>query len=250
MPPTRPRFGADAALLCIALGPTATAGPPLTTDDPGILDPGRMEVILATTLEKTRTGDTWELPVLDVSLGLTRHVQVSAVVPRLVTDPDDAARKSDFGAGQVGIKWRFLERDRLALAVAPLYEFDIRPGAVRRGVTEDVDILAVPVVIEYQGVDWRFNAEVGYALAHNDRDELIYGLSVTRPLGPRMAWMIGIHASPDRHWDDHGLALRSGLDITLREDIHLLVGLGTGLDNRPDDEQLDLDAYFGIQWFR
>ena len=55
------------------------AGPPLTIDDPGILQPGGLEIILAADGAKTDAIKTYDFPVLDMSLGLTDNIQMSVV---------------------------------------------------------------------------------------------------------------------------------------------------------------------------
>ena len=67
-------------MVCLKSG-LAMAGPPLVTDDPGILDPGSWESILAISAEDRGGGSIYQLPVLDVSRGITRNTQLSFVVP-------------------------------------------------------------------------------------------------------------------------------------------------------------------------
>lgn len=249
MPRSLRSYAAALLSTCTISFRPAVAGPPLTTDDTGILDPGQFEVIWAASLENTPGGDTWEMPVLDVSLGVARNLQISAVASRLIDDPDDGTRRSDFGNAQIGFKWRFLDSERLSAAVAPLFQSDIRSGAVERGVTEDTDVIAIPFVFEYRWSEWRLNVEAGYGFAQDERDEWLYGMSAVRSLTRRTEWLMGVHGNPDRHWDDHGLAMRTGVDVVLNEHFHVLVGVGTGLENSPDGEELDLDAYLGLQWY-
>jgi hypothetical protein len=66
------------AIVFFAHVPGAFAGPPLTIDDPGILDPGQWEIIGAVTGATSDTVDVYELPLLDVSYGLTPNTQLSA----------------------------------------------------------------------------------------------------------------------------------------------------------------------------
>jgi hypothetical protein len=61
------------------------AGPPLVIDDPGILKPGQWETILAVDAVNTDFIRTYDLPLLDVSYGLTEDTQMSALTMVLAT---------------------------------------------------------------------------------------------------------------------------------------------------------------------
>lgn len=238
-----------AALLSLGLVTlSAQAGPPLTIEDPEILDPGQWEIIVASTLEKRESGKTYELPLLDVSYGVSENIQVAFVAPRIVSDPKGESKRSDFGISEIGIKWRFYNENNLQIAFAPLYEFNLRDGAVDRGIVDDANAWTVPLTFQYDWNDWTFLADVGYTIARGDEDGLAYGFAVSRPVSERTALMASIYGEPDTSFDDHGLAIRLGLDHQISDDFHLLVGVGTGLQNEEDD--LDVDVYIGLQWFR
>jgi hypothetical protein len=113
------------------------AGPPLATEDPGILELGQWEIIAATTASTADGGDTYQLPVLDVSLGV-------------IADPEGQDSDSDFGNLELGVKWRFWNSEDLQVAFAPLYAFGITHSAAERGIGEDSDVLQLPVVAEYR----------------------------------------------------------------------------------------------------
>ncbi len=68
-----------AAGALLLMSGAVNAGPPLSIDDPGILDPGKFEVILAATIETRPFGDSYEFPVLNISLGVSENIQVAVV---------------------------------------------------------------------------------------------------------------------------------------------------------------------------
>lgn len=242
-------FRAVLGAVCVAgLPMAALAGPPLSIDDPGILDPGKFEIIVAATAETRDSGDSYFLPIIDVSYGVSQDVQVSAVLTRAVTNPADDETKSDVGPAALGIKWRFLDRDALQMSVAPFWETLPRQGAADRGVSDDVDALVVPVEFQYQFASWRLNAEVAYATVHDDADEWIYGVAAAYPLTDRVEALVELHGGADRTFDDNGTLYRVGMDLTLSERFHLLASLGSSFDE-PGSDDLDVQAYLGLQWF-
>lgn len=224
-------------------------GPPLSIDDPEILTPGELEIIVAGTLEDTDSGKRYLLPVLDLSYGLSENVQASAILTRAVNDPAQGSSKSDLGPGAIGVKWRFLARERLQMSVAPYYERHLRNGAVDRGVTDEIEAWVLPIELQYELTAWRFNAEVRYAAIEHAGNEWSYGVAAAYPVTERLELMGEVHGGADRELRDDQLAYRFGLDFAATPTFHLLASVGAGLDETEDDEDLDLQAYLGLQWF-
>lgn len=229
------------------LSTSANAGPPLPLEDPGMLEPGQWEIIAAVTSEKTSVDKTWQVPVLDISLGITPDIQVSAVIPRAVHELRGESSKSGLGIGELGIKWLAWSEGGLDIALAPAYEFNLSDSSKDRGVIEDTHALTLPVVVEKALGDWAIGGQFGYVWVQDDRDELGWGIYATHPISTSVVALGSIYGGPDKHFDNHGTATRIGLDITVTEALHVLLGIGTGLENDPDS--IDLDGFLGIQWF-
>lgn len=238
---------ATGAVMLLCAGPTI-AGPPLSIDDPGILDPGQVELILAGTLEETDTAFSYELPVIDVSYGLTPNVQLSAVAARAGLDPDQGESKSDFGLGAIGMKWRFWNRDGLELSVAPFFETLLRDGAADRGVVDDVEAWTVPVQMQYGFTSWRLNAELGYSAIRDGDDEWSYGVAASTPVRDNLELMAEVHGGALKDLEDHGTLYRLGFDWAARETFHVLFSVGSGI-HQSGDEDIDLQGFLGLQWF-
>lgn len=139
-----------AGLSMLLYGSGAVAGPPLSIDDPGILEIGEAQVIVAGTVEERDSGTAYYLPILDISCGLSPNVQMSVTATRAVTGPDASESKSDFGPAAIGVKRRFPDRDGLQMAIAPFFETSLRDGAEDRGVIDDVNAWVIPVNLQYE----------------------------------------------------------------------------------------------------
>lgn len=236
-----------AGLIMILSG--AEAGPPLSIDDPGILDPGQLEFILAGAFEDSDESLDYELPIADISYGLTPNVQLSVTASRAVTDPDPGEAKSDFGPGSVGVKWRFWNQGGLEVSVAPFFETLLRDGAADRDVIEDIDAWTIPVQAQYSFASWRLNAEVGYSAIADSDDEWAYGVAATRPVSDDLELMAEIHGGVLKDLHDHGMLYRLGLDWAARDEFHVLFSVGSSV-HQSGAEDLDLQGYLGLQWFR
>jgi hypothetical protein len=236
------------SMATLMISPVVHAGPPLTLEDPDILEPGQWEIILASTYERRKSGTAYELPLLDVSLGLSTNIQASAVLARAGSKPRGESGKSDLGLAEFSIKWRFLETERLQLAFAPLYEFPARSGAVDRDVIDDERALVLPLVAEYGWLVWRINTQLGYVAARNEPDGWTWAVAGARPLGERVELLLEVYGDSADGFDDRSLSWRVGFEVELPEDLNLLLAGGSGLRDA-DGDDLRFDAFLGLQWF-
>lgn len=242
------KFLQRSSTLLLLISGAVWAGPPLSIDDPGILDPGKFEIIFAGTMETRPSGDSYEFPVLDVSYGVSDNIQVAAVASRAIVNPEGESTKSDLGLGAAGIKWRFLNQGRLQMSTAPYYELSLRDGAVDRGVVDDTHAWTLPVEFQYEFASWRLNAEVGYSWLRDEKDEWAYGIAAAVPLTERLEMMAEIHGGADRKFRDNGHSYLVGADFALSERFHLLASLGSSFHESGNDD-LELQGYLGLQWF-
>lgn len=234
-----------------AISPTL-AGPPLSIDDPGILDPGQLEAIVGTSLVSTEAGDYHQVPVLDLSLGIIQdYVQVSLVYPFVYAAPNDGGSTSDFGNPEVGVKWRFLSSDRLQMAFAPYYAFGVSSSKAELGIGDDTDVMVLPVNMEYQvNEKWRLNGEVRYASVADGADHWGYGAAIAHALHERWELLFELSGTTGRDFDNGFLDARVGFDASVTESFHILFSMATGLREPSGEDELDYDLFLGFQFFR
>jgi len=245
-------FRLFAALALLHAFSPASAGPPLSIDDPGILDPRQLEVITATTVTSTDSGEYYQAPLLDISLGVIQdYVQVAVVYPYVHVAPDDGGSEWDFGNLEVGVKWRFLNGDRLQMAFAPTYAFGVTRSAAIKGVGDDTDVLVIPVNAEYQiNSTWRLNGQALYASVKNGNNKWGYGASAAYALNGRWEFLFELSGASDSGFDTDFLEARVGFDAALTESVHLLFSVATGLSEPSGEDELDYDVFLGLQFLR
>lgn len=243
------RFLAAVMLLYTTVG--ALAGPPMSTEDPGILDQGEWEVIGAVTATSIDSNKSYQMPLLDVSLGVyADKVQIAAAYPYVYTDPDNGSSESDFGNLELGIKWRFWNADRLQVAFAPVYAFGVSRNTALQGIGDDNNVATFPLALEYQiNQRWRLNTSAGYASVDGGEDEWGYGAALAYGLSPRWELMFEFAGAADTDFEEDVLDARVGFDFTLTDSVHLLFSAATGLREPAAQEKLDYDLYFGVQYF-
>lgn len=229
----------------------ADAGPPLAIDDPGVLEPGQWELIGAITFARSDAGHAAELPLADMSYGLTPNTQISAAYPYVFSNPADETATSDFGNLSIGFKWRFFESERLQVAFAPGVTFGISLNATKLGIGDDEHIELLPINFQYAlGGDWTLNGEIGLALVHQDEDEWAYGLAIGHPLANRAQLMFELYGATDSELDNNVLNFHVGVDVALTGALHVLAAVGAGLSAPTGADKLNLDLYLGLQYFK
>lgn len=235
--------------ICVFMG-QPLAGPPLTTDDPGITDFREWEIIAAATGATSDAVDVYQLPLLDISYGLTPNTELSASLPYVFADVAGARSDNDLGNLAVGFKWQFLNRENVQLSFAPIFAFGIRASAAQRGVGADDGILFLPVNFQYTiGGEWTVIGEFGYASVKNNADALGYGVAFGHPIGRRTQILFEIFGASETDFAEDNLNFHVGFDIELNPRLHWLMAFGSGLSSPDDREELDFDFYLGVQYF-
>lgn len=248
------RFSGEAAqlsaVLAILLGCSPTwAGPPLSIDDPDILDPWQFEIITALTMTSTDGGDFHELPIIDVSLGIVEdYLQASAGLPYVVAAPNGGRTARDFGNASFGLKFRFVNSDRLQVAFAPAYVFGVADGDAEKGVGDSANFSVYPINAEYQVSDkWRLNGELSYARSDQGDKEWGYGVAIAHVLDERRELLFEISGSADSFLGSEFMQMRAGIDSALTDSLHILFSVGTSLRTPVLEEDTKLDVFLGLK---
>ena len=196
------------ALIILLLCTTALAGPPLSIDDPGILDLWQLEMVAAVTSTKTSAGDTWQLPLIDMSLGVIEdHLQLGVAFSRVHVHPNDGNSESD--------------TNNPALALNAEY-----------GVTER----------------WRLNGEVSYGRVQGDEAHWFYGAAVGYAANSRWDLLFEVAGTTDSTFNADFVEVRAGFDVALSESFHLLFSMASDLRQTQGEDELDLNVFFGVQY--
>ena len=238
--------------LLLAAAASAQAGPPLSTDDTGILEPLQMEIITATTVTSTDAGDYYQAPVLDASLGIVKdHLQISLVYPYEHTHPADGDSESGIGNLEFGMKWRFLRKLRLEMAFAPYYTFGVRPSTARKGIGDSADAAVFPVNLHYKFNDaWWFGSELRYSSIQDGGDEWSYGVSLGHAVNDRCDLLFELVGTSDTGLGNDYVDARIGFDVAMTEDLHILGSVATGFKEPDGENALDYDVFLGVQFLR
>lgn len=172
------------ALVLAALPAPAWAGPPYETDDPAPTETGHWEIYSFAKAEGLR-GAFEGTAGLDLNYGPLPGVQLTATVPLDFADSGTAA----FGNLELGVKYRFFNRERQGLSAA-IFPRIILPTGPGGGPASYL----LPVWVQKDMGKWSVFGGGGYAInpGAGNRDFAIGGVAVTRELREGLA--IGVEA--------------------------------------------------------
>ena len=233
-----------------ALSTIARAGPPLIILDPGVLEPGQIEVITAVSSSAIGEDQFYTVPLLDVSLGLiSDRLQIAITYPHVHADTKDNDSNWEFDNLELGGTWRFWQNEKWQVALAPIYAFGVTRRTADQGIGTVGDVATIPLVAEYQiSPGWRVNTSFGYERVESADDLWSYNVAIAHIYNER--WELLAELAGARN-DDSGkdvLDVRAGFDYALTPDFHLLVAVATGLREIDPTEKLDYELFFGLQF--
>jgi hypothetical protein len=226
------------------------AGPPLSIDDPGILEPGGLEVILATAGEDTESGSVHQRPILDVSLGLTANTQIAMLIPWQREQPDGESHKSGLSHVELGYKWRFYSTSDVELAIAANYAFSVSHKLITRNGPDDENTFSLPLLASRAMGDWTLLGQVAWSRSSEGEKSWNYGVGMSHPFGESAEVMVELYGDADSSWNNSSLSYQVGIDYAIQEKVHLLGALGKQINSAsPQDDKLNYTFYLGLQWF-
>jgi hypothetical protein len=237
------------AILSSCAGTTwGQGGPPLITDDPGTPGPGRWEINIASTLQKSRSGRLYELPLIDLNYGIGERVQLKFEVP-WVRQHENGRRDHGLGNGLVGVKWRFFEDEHRGIEVStyPQVEFNIFSLPVEDQLVESGPQLLLPIEITKKFGSIGVNGEVGWRVAPHQTDEWFYGLAIGRQITKRVDLLAEINGESLRAFKESELLLNFGARVRINKIFSLLFSAGRPLKKASPDDP-NLVAHVGTQF--
>jgi hypothetical protein len=243
----------------------AFAGPPLATDDTGIVPLGDWQFIVSAQGESRPATDSGALPAIEVTYGFFEDMNLTAVVPRQYIEDRGESSKTGLGNAEVNYKWLFYDNDRdsdegVTMAFSPVYSFPLTKTSRVRGLAEDVKVLALPVIGYLVKGRWEFAAQASYDVASGDGsvDGLGYGVFTVYNATDSvqlMAEIYGAELSGDGFvdaglsYDEGFMNWRLGALWEVGSGFSLLGAYGGPIESDlPRDQTLDYEFFLGLQY--
>jgi len=228
----------------------AQAGPPLLTDDPETPGNRHWEINLAMTLSQTPGSRLFGVPLLDVNYGLGERLQLKAEVPWLVLqDRHGGMTHSGFGSTNLGLKWRFTDKDKrgFAMSTYPQIEFRTSASSVKNGLVEGGAELRLPVEVSREFGKTALVGEIAYQIVQRQRDEWVYGFAVEHKISKRLELLGEVHGESKRNLTHDELIFNVGGRYEMTPRYTLLFSSGRTF-GRASADRPSWIAYTGLQF--
>lgn len=233
-------------LILIAALSVAQGGPPLLTDDPGTVDPGKWEINISW-VNRALPGRTEnELPHFDAAHGFTRNAQFKIEVPWVFVSENGRTLSGDAG-GSTGIKWRFVDGKgrRPAVSTYPQIGFSLAPRSVRLGLSEGGTSLLLPVEVEWDLARLSVNADIGTVFQAGSSPGWLGGVALGRTVN-KTDFLAELHGEGVWATGENIWIAQLGLRHELCEQATLLFSFGRSIAEFRSDS-LRWTSYLGIQ---
>jgi len=226
------------ALLCAA-GATrllAQGGPPMITDDPGTPGPGRWEINLVWTDERTPGSTFFGLSLLDANYGVGDRLQLNLQASWNVARNAGQPTIGGMSDSQLAVKWRYYDAGEhgLQLSIYPRVTF-LNPGSDsdRRGLADRETTFLLPFEAQKDFPWLSVNVDGGYVFSNEEENRgWMGGICIGRRV--IKAWELDaeVHVHTDEHASRAEWIANAGSRVDLSEHATLLLAIGRDLRNQ------------------
>lgn len=241
-------------LIVMGLSPVvaspAWAGRPLTTEDPGTLDPGKAELELSVDYLRDGGAQSAFLPGGPVlNLGLLPRLEGTVATSFILFDPQGKPLRAGLGDSLTRLKYRFLDETPRLPALMTAVSARLPTGDEGRGLGEkgfDVQTLAVasktvaPVTL---------TLNTGYTVVTRNRDLDVANLNVSAEAAIARNWSLVAEVvselATSRGADDR-VVLRMGMVHAVTERIRLDAAVGFGATRASPDVLLTVGVTINL----
>jgi hypothetical protein len=250
--PRSPTGALSRCLLALVLQLPALAraqgGPPFLTNDPGTPGNGNWEINLGSMQSVARGGSAYQVPQLDINLGLGDRVQLTYEIPYALQASAGQPLHSGWGNAFSGVKWRFLDQGEQGwqLSTFPQIETGVSQHAQLTGIGAAGPRYLVPLEVSRPLGPLQVNVEAGYYIPGHGPRERILGLVAGRSITTRLELDAEIYDDRTYGSVSHATTFDVGGRYQLRPGVIALFLAGRSLDGIASGEP-QFFGYFGVQ---
>lgn len=227
------------------------AGPPMVTDDAGTAAPGVLEIIAFAAGESRDAGESAQAPALDFAYGLGESVEISLTIPRQRVRDAGEDWVHGWGEASAGLKWRFLEGQNTALALAPSLSTPLSRSSTIIGLVEDTTVFTLPLIGSVGLARWEFTGNIGYSISSKSFNAVSLGFSGGYAVTPDLRLLGEIWGVDfiDDGASEGFLNWRAGIEWAFADGFALLAATGSNIWTQLGSEnELDRDYFLGFQY--
>ena len=241
-------------LLAVALGLApigghAQGGPPLVTDDPETPGDGHWEINVATITERTREQTAISAADADINYGWGDRIQLKLDLPFEIVHTTDTGSRAGLGVGDLGVKWRFIDRgeDGLTVSTYPQFLSSWISSSTQRGVADRGHQFFMPLEAALPAGEFHLDMEAGRNYMSLGSNQWITGAVVGHACGPGAECLFEVRETIAPHASS--TLVNVGLHYGLTKSLILLAAVGRDFGPMDTDPRRAL-VYLGIQVLR
>jgi hypothetical protein len=237
-----------ALLLLLPALARAQGGPPFLTNDPGTPGDGNWEINLGSMQSVARGGSAYQVPQLDINLGLGDRIQLTYETPYALQAGAGQPLHSGWGNAFSGVKWRFLDQGEQGwqLSTFPQIETGVSAHAQLTGIGIAGPRYLVPLEVARTLGPLQLNVEAGYYIPGHGPKERILGFVAGRPITGRLELDAEIYDDRIYGTVSHATTFDVGGRYQLRPGVIALFLAGRSLNGVAEGEP-ELFGYLGVQ---
>jgi len=240
-----------AVLLAVGLSlARAQGGPPMITDDPGTPGPGKWEVNLAWTDQRTPGSTFYGLPLLDANFGVGDRIQLNYQASWNIARNAGQPTISGLSDSQLAVKWRCYDagEHELQVSVYPRVSF-LNPGSDsdQRGLADAKTTFLMPFEVQKDFPWLSVNIDGGYTFSSDsDNRGWMGGICIGREVSKGWELDVELHVNTDEHASRAEWVANAGIRVDLSEHATLMLAVGRDLSSQLEPG-ISLMTYAGIQ---
>lgn len=187
-----------------AEGPEHTPGAPvLDTDDTGTPGHHAVEINFIGECDRAK-GDRSCEAVVDAAFGIGKKTEISVVRPYEIEKEEGQETRKGFGPTEIGVKYRFLDRNGLSAAIAPSYSIDsTKPYVDADGglVEGEGNSVYVPLIIQKDMKNVSVVTNLGYRkmMKNSEDNAVVASVAVGHALSERSRLVGEVMTERDAH---------------------------------------------------
>jgi len=225
----------------------AQGGPPMVTDDPETPGDGHWEINLGAIATRTHGRMELAAPDADINYGWGDHVQLKVDIPWVTVRDDGEPWRSGLGTVDVGVKWRFVDKEQAGFAMStyPQFSRSVLSSSTRRGITGGGHDFFLPIEVATEVGDFGIATELGYNfVSGGGANQWVAGIVAGHGCGEGRECLVEVRRaqSPGVHLT----LLNLGMHWKINDTYTLLGAVGHEFGTASDERRQAL-VYLGLQ---
>jgi hypothetical protein len=226
----------------------AQAGPPFLTNDPGTPGNANWEINLGTMLSIAHGASSYQLPQIDLNFGLGNRIQLTYLIPYVLSSEAGQPRSDGWGNAYPGVKWRFVDQGEggWQLSMFPQLETGASVLAQQRGIAGPGPRYYLPLQVARKLGALDLDFEVGYYVPGSGPHERTLGFVAGQSLTERLELDAELYDDRPSGPSPHSTTLDVGGRYRLAPGMIALFMSGLSLSGSAGGGP-EFIGYFGIQ---